>query len=69
MIIKRKNIFLIFTLFYLYFIMALFESSRGNFVPFFLEEFKISNGQLSMVLSLNTVGCIIGSFLGGQFCE
>lgn len=49
--------------------MALFESSRGNFVPFFLEEFKISNAQLSMVLSLNMVGSIIGSFLGGQFCE
>jgi fucose permease len=67
--IKRKNIFLIFTLFYLYFIMALFESSKGNFVPFFLEEFKITNAELSLVLSLNTVGCVIGSFLGGYFCE
>ncbi|MDW5299768.1 MAG: MFS transporter [Sedimentibacter sp.] len=64
-----NKIFLIFTLFYLYFIMALFESSRGNFIPFFLEEFHINNTEMSLILSLNTVGCVIGSFLGGQFCE
>ncbi|MGB4438142.1 MAG: MFS transporter [Sedimentibacter sp.] len=64
-----NKIFLIFTLFYLYFIMALFESSRGNFIPFFLEEFHINNAEMSLILSLNTVGCVIGSFFGGQFCE
>lgn len=68
-IIKRSDVFLMFTLFYLYFIMALFESSKGNFVPFFLEEFKITNAELSLVLSFNTVGCVIGSFLGGHYCE
>jgi len=49
--------------------MALFESSRGNFIPFFLEEFHINNAEMSLILSLNTVGCIIGSFFGGQCCE
>lgn len=68
-IIKRSNVFLMFTLFYLYFIMALFESSKGNFVPFYLDEFKITNAELSLVLSFNTVGCVIGSFLGGHYCE
>lgn len=67
--IRGNKVFLIFTLFYLYFIIALFESSRGNFIPFFLEEFHISNAEMSFILSLNTVGCVIGSFLGGQLCE
>ncbi len=49
--------------------MALFESSKGNFIPFFLEEFHINNAEMSFILSLNTIGCVIGSFLGGQFCE
>ncbi len=67
--INRKNIYLIFATFYIYFIMALFESSRGNFIPFFIEEFKTNNSTISMILSLNTVGCVIGSFLGGSMCE
>lgn len=66
--ISGNKVFLIFTLFYLYFIMALFESSRGNFIPFFLDEFHINNAEMSFILSLNTVGCVIGSFLGGQLC-
>ena len=66
---KGSKIFLIFTLFYLYFTMALFESSRGNFIPFFIEEFKINNTVISLILSLNTLGNIIGSFFAGQFCE
>lgn len=49
--------------------MALFESARGNFVPFYLEEFQINNTEMSLVLTFNTIGCIIGSFLGGHFCE
>jgi fucose permease len=65
----NKNIFLIFTAFYIYFIMALFESTRGNFVPFFLKEFHINNTQMSLVLTFNTIGSIIGSFLGGHLCE
>lgn len=66
---KQNKIFLIFTLFYLYFTIAIFESSRGNFIPFFIEEFKINNTVISLILSLNTLGNIIGSFLAGQFCE
>lgn len=66
---KGKKSFLIFTLFYLYFTLALFDASRGNFIPFFIEEFKINNTVISLILSLNTLGNIIGSFLGGQFCE
>lgn len=69
MITKGNKVFLIFTLFYLYFTMALFDSSRGNFIPFFIEEFEINNTVISLILSLNTLGNIIGSFLGGQFCE
>lgn len=69
MITKSNKSFLIFTLFYLYFTMALFDASRGNFIPFFIEEFKINNTVISLILSLNTLGNIIGSFLGGHFCE
>lgn len=69
MITKRNKSFLIFTLFYFYFTMALFDASRGNFIPFFIEEFKINNTVISLILSLNTLGNIIGSFLGGHFCE
>jgi fucose permease len=49
--------------------MALFESSRGNFIPFFIEEFNTNNATISFILSLNTVGCVIGSFTGGHMCE
>jgi fucose permease len=49
--------------------MAIFESSRVNFIPFFIEEFKTNNATISLVLSLSTVGSIIGSFFGGQLCE
>lgn len=49
--------------------MALFESSRGNFIPFFIDEFKTNNATISFILSLNTVGCVIGSFTGGHLCE
>ncbi|WP_326907350.1 MFS transporter [Sedimentibacter sp. MB31-C6] len=67
--INGKKIFLIFTTFYLYFIIALFESSRGNFVPFFIEEFKIDNATISLILSFNTLGMILGSFSAGRLCE
>lgn len=66
---KSNNLFLILTAFYIYFIMAIFESSRGNFIPFYLEEFQINNSQMSLVLTFNTIGAIIGSFLGGHLCE
>lgn len=66
---KGNKIFLIFTLFYIYFTMALFDSSRGNFIPFFIQEFNINNTIMSLILSLFTLGNIIGSFLGGHFCE
>lgn len=67
--INGNKIFLIFTTFYLYFIIALFESSRGNFVPFFIEEFKIDNATISLILSFNTLGMILGSFSAGRLCE
>ena len=66
---KGNKVFLIFTLFYLYFTIAVFESSRGNFIPLYIEEFKINNTVISLILSLNTLGNIIGSFLAGHFCE
>ncbi len=69
MITKGNKVFLIFTLFYLYFTLALFDSARGNFIPFFIDEFKINNTVISLILSLSTLGNIIGSFLGGHFCE
>lgn len=65
---NKNKLFLIFTLFYLYFTLALFDSTRGNFVPFFIEEFKINNTILTLIFSLNTLGNIIGSYLGGHFC-
>jgi fucose permease len=49
--------------------MAVFESSKGNFIPFYIEEFKTDNTAISFALSMSTVGCIIGSFLGGHLCE
>lgn len=66
---KRNKTFLIFTLFYIYFTIALFDSAKGNFIPFYIEEFRINNTVISLILSLGTLGSIIGSFLGGQFCE
>lgn len=69
MITKKNKLFLIFTLFYIYFTLALFDSSRGNFIPFFIEEFKINNTIMSLIISLNTLGNIIGSYFGGHFCE
>lgn len=68
-LVKNNKIFLIFTLFYLYITIALFESTKGNFIPFFMEEFNISNSTISLILSINTVGAIIGSFVAGQLCE
>ncbi len=38
-------------------------------MPFFLEEFQINNTEMSLVLTFNTIGCIIGSFFGGYLCE
>lgn len=67
--VKANNLFIIFTAFYIYFIMALFESGRGNFVPFYLEEFQINNTQMSLIFTFNTIGCIIGGFVGGHLCE
>ena len=67
--LKPNNLFLIITIFYIYFIIAIFESSRGNFIPFFIEEFKINSTEMSLVLTFNTIGCIIGSFFGGYLCE
>ncbi len=66
---NKNNLFLIFTAFYIYFIVAVFESSRGNFVPFFLEEFQINNSSMSLILTFNVIGSIIGSFTGGYLCE
>lgn len=68
-LVKRNKLFLIFTLFYLYITIALFESTKGNFIPFFMDEFKINNSTISLILSINTVGAIIGSFLAGHLCE
>lgn len=65
--IRSNKILLIFTLFYLYFVIAFFESSRGNFIPLFLDEFKINNSQMSLILSLGTLGSTVGSLFGGQF--
>lgn len=67
--LSKNKLFLIFTAFYIYFIIAIFESARGNFVPFFLEEFRINNTEMSLVLTFNTIGAIIGSFSGGYLCE
>ena len=67
--IKANNLFVILTAFYIYFIIALFESTRGNFVPFFMEEFRINNTQMSLIFVFNTMGATIGSFMGGHLCE
>lgn len=49
--------------------MALFESSRGNFIPFFIEEFQTTNSTISFVISFYVFGAIIGGFLGGYICQ
>jgi MFS family permease len=49
--------------------MAIFESSKGNFMPFFMDEFHINNTTLSLVLSSSTIGCVLGSFFGGHLCQ
>lgn len=67
--ISKKNKYLILAIFYIYFIMAVFESYRGNFIPFFKEEFNTNNSTIGLIMILSTVGSVIGSFFAGQMCE
>lgn len=67
--ISKRNKYLIFAIFYMYFIMAVFESYRGNFIPFFKEEFNTNNTTIGLIMIMSTVGTVIGSFIAGQMCE
>ena len=67
--LKRENLFLIFTAFYIYFIMALFESARGNFVPFFLEEFQITQPTLSYHMKILSESGLVNSRKDGVWMK
>lgn len=63
---KSNRIYIFFTLFYAYFVLALFECARGSFIPFFLTDFSINNSSISIMLSISQFGCVIGYFLAGN---
>ena len=49
--------------------MAVLESYRGNFIPFFKSEFNINNTKIGFIVMSSTLGSVIGSFFAGQMCE
>ena len=63
---KSNRIYIFFTLFYAYFVLALFECARGSFIPFFLTDFSINNSSISIIISISQLGCVIGYFLAGN---
>ncbi len=63
--IKTNNFYIFFTLFYAYFVLSLFESARGSFIPFFVSEFEVSNAAISAVISFSTFGNVIGYYFAG----
>ncbi|QSX04898.1 MFS transporter [Sedimentibacter sp. zth1] len=66
---KINKIYIFFTLFYAYFVLALFECARGNFIPFFIDEFAISNTSISMIISISQFGCVIGYYFAGNISQ
>lgn len=64
-----KRVYIFFTLFYAYFILALFECARGNFIPFFINEFSINNTSVSIIVSISQFGCVIGNYLAGSISQ
>lgn len=66
---KSNKIYIFFTLFYAYFVLALFECARGSFIPFFLTDFSINNSSISIILSISQLGCVIGYFIAGNVSQ
>lgn len=63
---KSNRIYIFFTLFYAYFVLALFECARGSFIPFFINDFSINNSSISIIISISQFGCVSGYFLAGN---
>ena len=63
---KSNKIYIFFTLFYAYFVLALFECARGSFIPFFMTDFSINNSSIGIILSISQLGSVFGSFLAGN---
>lgn len=63
---KPDKIYTFFTLFYAYFVLALFDTAKGNFIPFFINDFSINNSTVGIILSINQLGSVFGAFLAGH---
>ncbi len=63
---KPNKIYTFFTLFYAYFVLALFDTAKGNFIPFFINDFSINNSTVGIILSINQLGSVFGAFLAGN---
>ena len=61
-----NKIYTFFTLFYAYFVLALFDTAKGNFIPFFINDFSINNSTVGIILSINQLGSVFGAFLAGN---
>lgn len=69
--IKKLNfnpnkVYTFFTLFYAYFVLALFDTAKGNFIPFFISDFSVSNSTIGIILSIGQSGSVFGAFLAGN---
>ena len=66
---KSSRLYIFFTLFYAYFVLALFECARGSFIPFFINDFSINNSSISIIISISQLGCVVGYFLAGNVSQ
>lgn len=64
-----NKIYTFFTLFYAYFIIALFDTAKGNFIPFFINDFSTSSSTVGIILSISQLGSVFGAYLGGNACQ
>ncbi len=64
-----NKIYTFFTLFYAYFVLALFDTAKGNFIPFFINDFSTNNTTIGIILSISQLGSVFGAFIGGNVCQ
>lgn len=67
--LKPNNVYVFFTLFYAYFVLALFDTAKGNFIPYFINDFSINNSTIGLILSINQLGSVFGAFLAGHVSQ
>lgn len=63
---KPNKVYTFFTLFYAYFVLALFDTAKGNFIPFFINDFSVNNSTVGLILSISQLGSVFSAFLAGN---